>query len=229
MTECCPWKGQLSELNRHLKACPFDEKRISVNIKKQFTNTLSGDVKNTYCDDNTGTGDYLDYNPKNASLKARLYQKNPELMGKVLNEEENGHKTPDIYALIGFESRHIPENNLKEIKNNKISEGRHNNINANFQIDDSEEHDQSDINFILPYKYENEPNSNYFLRNKRPKRTGIRNNLIEKEYKNNLNDANSDTNSFENMNESEKKELEDVLKLSMRDKVENNDMIVEDN
>lgn len=74
MTEC-PWKGALSELNRHLKVCPFDEKRISENVKKQFTKNLSGEINHSYKDDDTNIGDYLSYNPRNASLKQDYFKK----------------------------------------------------------------------------------------------------------------------------------------------------------
>jgi len=143
----CPWKGTLSELNRHLKICPFDDKRILENVKKQLSKNSSSEIINSLYDDENNTGEYLNFNPKNASLKARLFQKNPELIGKVLNEEENGNGNSDIFSIIGVDKKHIPNNFTETDNTSKL-------INSDISLEKSknnieDENLQSDINFIL--------------------------------------------------------------------------------
>ena len=224
MTEC-PWKGTLSELNRHLKVCPFDEKRISDYVKKQFTKNLSGDIKKSYYDDDTNTGEYLGFNPKNASLKARLFQKNPELMGKVLNDEEKENDNLDLFALIGVESGNMPQKNLNEIEYNKISENIQNHKNSTNNIDCSKRLDKCDDDFLFPINYE---------KNIKTKTKNLLNNKRQREISKKM-DENEDINfideinSLESIDENEKNELEYVLELSLRETADNRGTILEDN
>jgi hypothetical protein len=224
MTEC-PWKGALSELNRHLKVCPFDEKRISDYVKKQFTKKISDDVKKSYYDDDTNTGEYLGYNPKNASLKARLFQKNPELMGKVLNDEEKGNDNLDLFELIGVESRNMPQNNLNETEYNKISDSTKNHKNSYNNIDYSDRLHKCDDNFIFPIDYEKniKTKTENLLNNKRQR--DISKKMDENEDINFINEINSS----ESIDENEKNELEYVLELSLREIANNRGSILEDN
>lgn len=221
----CPWKGTLSELNRHLRICPFDDKRISENIKKQLSKNSSSEINNSLYDEDNNTGEYLNFNPKNASLKARLFQKNPELIGKVLNEEENGNADSDIYSIIGIDKKHIPNNftetnNTPKLVNSDISlEKSKNNL--------EDENHLIDINFIFCDEKIGEKekasdsnnitvnNTNNFQGKKR-----CRSNSSNKQLgnsNNNFSTLNKKNDQEEEVDEEEKRNLEYAMALSLNE------------
>jgi hypothetical protein len=84
--EFCPWRGTVGELERHLGFCYFDKKLMSNEmkdiLKKDNSTQTKNETENPY------------YHPINteintqSSLKARLYEKNPELMINSLKRTE---------------------------------------------------------------------------------------------------------------------------------------------
>ncbi len=225
-------------MNRHLKICPFDDKRISDNIKKQLTKSSSSAIVNFLHDEDTNTVDYLSFNPKNASLKKRLFQKNPELIGKVLNEEENGNGNSDIFSLIGVERKHIP-NNLIEYKNTLTPEIKEKSLNEN--LDNQEgKNEEFDINFIFSVENVEEKEENTFVSNNlttnetnnflNNKRTRAKTSKNESPSENDISVSVAKINKSSTVNKNEeenylddegKKELEYVLGLYLNDYKEN--------
>jgi hypothetical protein len=126
----CPWKGPLSELVNHLKSCYFDPKRMSVNVKKKLSSSDNNNdfdkktkVINPYEEEDQESGNYLNFNP-NSSLKARLYQKNPTLMGKVLTNTTPAKETDDTFNMIEQilqQSKATAETNKNNNKDNNMS------------------------------------------------------------------------------------------------------------
>jgi hypothetical protein len=87
---------------------------MSDNIKRQLNRSSCG--VNQIIDEENNTEDYVNFNTKNAGLKARLFQKNPELVGKVLDNAEKCDVESDIYSLLGV-SKSIGDNNMSEFEN----------------------------------------------------------------------------------------------------------------
>lgn len=141
----CPWKGILGDLNNHLKCCPFDDKRISVNIRKKLN-------ENTDLNKNIeSNSDYTEFNNINGSLKARLYQKNPKLIGKILDEGED-IKHKDILDIL---TENI--NNKDDIKNENLIKNKRNRNNI-LSTADKDESLLEDCEFYKEksYDYNNE-------------------------------------------------------------------------
>lgn len=232
----CPWKGTLSELVRHLGICPFDEKRISENIKKHLNKASLTDTKSKYQEDDSNTGDYLGFNPKNASLKARLFQKNPALMSKVLNDEGKEPGYLDIYSFIGVDRKHIPDSliNATKLENqdkNNLLEGNKSKDVDDYKIDECDINyiytNKDDINITDSYPNTNNniitiPNSNNerndLLKNKRKRKINTNNNNnnhnLIKEEKDQINSSN---NSLNDLEEDEERELEYALQISLKE------------
>ena len=100
----CPWKGILSELDEHLKSCLFDTNKMPKHLQKLLDKANVNDYKTDFdpsAPEESCIHDYLDFN-SNASLKARLYQKNPELIKKTFssNEKEDKNKDKDIFEFL---------------------------------------------------------------------------------------------------------------------------------
>jgi hypothetical protein len=102
----CPWKGPLSELKRHLNVCFFDEKKLPEHMKTQLKEnsvTREFNLKKMVEEENEDNSNkYLEFN-KDASLKARLYQKNPLLINRALNNNslEKENKDDDLLDYLG--------------------------------------------------------------------------------------------------------------------------------
>lgn len=84
--EFCPWKGTVGDLERHLGFCFFNNKKMSLEIKDILEKDNTIQTKNE-----TEIQNYFPYNSEintQSSLKARLYEKNPELMINSLKKTE---------------------------------------------------------------------------------------------------------------------------------------------
>jgi len=96
----CPWMGVLSELDEHLKSCVFDKKLMPNNIyellNKENTNTRNIDHSEP---EESCVNSYLNFN-SNTSLKARLYQKNPELIKSSFSSENKNTKEKDLFDFL---------------------------------------------------------------------------------------------------------------------------------
>ena len=123
----CPWKGKLSDLKKHLKKCNLNPKKMSSSIKKVIEdknkrNSLSlntitkggpEEIKEDKKDDNEedeGEGNTVDsitsFNTR-VNLRARLFNRNKDLVNQVLNNEQNkGYSEYSIFNI-------IDENNIK--------------------------------------------------------------------------------------------------------------------
>jgi len=88
----CPWKGVLNNLNDHLKTCWFNPDKMGQKMSELFKKESNNLPYNNH--DNN----YVDFNP-NASLKARLYQKNPNLIKNTTLEDSNKKTPEDIFEL----------------------------------------------------------------------------------------------------------------------------------
>jgi hypothetical protein len=95
----CPWKSTLNNLVEHVKFCYFDPKKMNANIK-QFLTKNNDSNKNNDLEDNNTNNEYLEFN-SNVGLKARLYNKNKELIEKViLGESSNKSKSEKNESLL---------------------------------------------------------------------------------------------------------------------------------
>lgn len=79
----CPWKDILLNLNEHLKCCYFDSSKMPTYIKS-FVD-IDNIKEKAEDEDTVNSNNFLNFN-SNIGLKARLYQKNKELMDKILAE-----------------------------------------------------------------------------------------------------------------------------------------------
>ena len=117
----CPWKGKLSELKKHLKKCNFNPKKMSNSIKKVIgdknkknslnlnTTTKDGndEIKEDKKSDNEegeGEGTSVDsltsFNTR-VNLRARLFNRNKDLVNEVLNNEKTkGYSEHSIFSII---------------------------------------------------------------------------------------------------------------------------------
>jgi hypothetical protein len=81
----CPWKDFLVNLNEHSKVCFFDKNRMSEHMKAFVDNESKDIIDNDGGDpdQSVNSNNFLGFNA-NVGLKARLYNKNKELMDKIL-------------------------------------------------------------------------------------------------------------------------------------------------
>ena len=84
VNDACPWKGTLENLKEHLSKCYFDPKRMPEFVKS----ILCDNSKNVSKDEEKVTNASVDFNT-NVSLKARLFNKNRELMERVLSKKKD--------------------------------------------------------------------------------------------------------------------------------------------
>ena len=95
----CPWKGKLKDFSRHLKTCFFNPNEIPDYIKEVLNNKndsnldkINNDNKE-YINNIEGNEGYNDnnltsFNTK-SSLRARLYNRNRELVNNIFSKSEN--------------------------------------------------------------------------------------------------------------------------------------------
>jgi len=127
----CPWKGKLLNLKKHLKNCNLNpskmdnkikemiedknkSKRNSLDISSSTINTLNEIKEDKKCDSEDNEGNegrasvdtITSFNTR-VSLRARLFNRNKNLVNKVLNNEINkGYAKDSIFSL-------MDENNIK--------------------------------------------------------------------------------------------------------------------
>ena len=123
----CPWKGNLLNLKKHLKNCNLNpskmndkikeiiddkNKRKSLDLSSSTINTLNEineEKNNSDNEDNEGrtsVDNITSFNTR-VNLRARLFNRNKNLVNKVLNNEINkGYSKNSIFSL-------IEENNIK--------------------------------------------------------------------------------------------------------------------
>jgi hypothetical protein len=169
----CPWKGTLSELKRHLDACFFDDKKLPEYLKKKLSTEKIETSPKVYNEDEEETIDpntYTDFN-NNVSLKARLYQKNKELMSNVLNDNVINSSTSDnIRELFEYSTNTGLDNNITRITVNKTDM-----ISDNQQLNKSL--DNNIINIIgVNYLSENKENTDVNFTNRKRGKLNIFNN-----------------------------------------------------
>lgn len=92
----CPWKGPLSDLERHLQFCGFNPEKLSKEVKSILENE-----KKFEKEVGSSADQYLSFNTQ-SSLKARLYQKNPAVMENSLKKNEP--KEISIFDLLDSKS-----------------------------------------------------------------------------------------------------------------------------
>jgi hypothetical protein len=139
--EFCPWRGTVGELERHLGYCYFDKKRIGNDIKDIFKKDNSSQTKNE-----TENPNYYPFNTEintQSSLKARLYEKNPELMINSLKRTE----TKEISVMDLLELSTSDRELEKIFPNSNPSErkGNHEVINL-YEIEEEEKENSSPKN-----------------------------------------------------------------------------------
>ena len=118
----CPWKGNLSELKKHLKKCNLNPNKINNTIKEALKNNKSKslvinsnitDNLDKTCEKQKNEGEDDDEEEGRASvdsitsfntrigLRARLFNRNKELVNKVMTNEVNkGHSVDSIFSII---------------------------------------------------------------------------------------------------------------------------------
>ena len=111
----CPWKGTVSDLNKHLSNCQFDEKTMSNEIKSIFNSNIG--------DDDTFVNSYLTFN-SNSSLKARLYEKDKELIRGVLENKNEMDSNCENNDFILKMSEYLKMEPLVEISNIRYYENK---------------------------------------------------------------------------------------------------------
>jgi hypothetical protein len=118
----CPWKGILNDLYNHLQNCFFDSARIPENMKN-YINTLDMKENNQSKHQEEISDTYLNFN-KNASLKARLFNKHSQLIISSMNNET---KNKNFGEILGTDSEFL--NEILNMDNNNNNINNINNIN----------------------------------------------------------------------------------------------------
>ena len=120
----CPWKGKLSELKKHLKKCNLSPNKINSTIKEALKNNKSKsfainsnitdnlgktcEKQNNEGEDNDGEEEegrasvdsITSFNTR-VGLRARLFNRNKELVNKVMSNEVNkGQSADSIFSII---------------------------------------------------------------------------------------------------------------------------------
>ena len=94
----CPWKGKLKDFDNHLSKCYFNPNEVPEYIKEILENKddKSGQNKEENKENNSEEEEATDgnltrFNTK-SSLRARLYNRNRELVKNVFGEKNEGNK-----------------------------------------------------------------------------------------------------------------------------------------
>ena len=94
----CPWKGRLIDFSSHLKKCYFNPNEVPEYIKEVLTDKVENNKeKNKNENDNTNKdGENDEFHDNNltsfntkSSLRARLYNRNRELVNNVFSKSGN--------------------------------------------------------------------------------------------------------------------------------------------
>ena len=94
----CPWKGKLKDFPLHLQNCYFNPNEVPEYIKEVLNNKKEDNFQNTNkkSENNSDTeespdGNLTSFNIK-SSLRARLYNRNRELVKNVFSKAEESKK-----------------------------------------------------------------------------------------------------------------------------------------
>ena len=93
----CPWKGKLKDFQEHLENCYFNPNEVPEYIKEILENKDEKKPKTEENDENnsdngeTSEGNITSFNTK-SSLRARLYNRNRELVKNVFAKTDEGNK-----------------------------------------------------------------------------------------------------------------------------------------
>ena len=92
----CPWKGKLKDFDEHLQSCYFNPNEVPEYIKEilEDKNKKSEEKnkENNSDDEDEEDGNLTSFNTK-SSLRARLYNRNRELVKNVFSKNIGGSKT----------------------------------------------------------------------------------------------------------------------------------------
>lgn len=91
----CPLKSTLNNLVEHVRFCYFDPQKMNSSIKHFLTKNNCPKKGDSDIEDNNPNNEYLEFN-SNVGLKARLYNKNRELIEKVVLGESSDKSKSDI-------------------------------------------------------------------------------------------------------------------------------------
>ena len=193
----------MTDLPNHLEFCLFDNLKLPENIKNyiQFSDkgeTNKDNLIENY-DDDDQANKYLGFN-KNSSLKARLFNKNQNLIINAVNGSVD-HKNNSIFNMIESEG-----GLMKNILNDQTIE---NDINSFSEANKNE--NTLEKNNLLLKELENEKNSNFFKKLKySDEEKGVKNFNDNLFYKNN-----EENNDDYNQNE----DLIDINSYSITNKI----------
>ena len=103
----CPWKGQLKDFSYHLQNCYFNPNEVPEYIKEVLNNKKEENKQNSEKksdnnsdDEDSPNGNLTSFNTK-SSLRARLYNRNRELVKNVFAKtEEETKKESDLLNLL---------------------------------------------------------------------------------------------------------------------------------
>ena len=93
----CPWKGKLKDFQEHLEKCYFNPNEVPEYIKEILEDKDEKKQKTEENDENnsengeTSEGNITSFNTK-SSLRARLYNRNRELVKNVFAKADEGNK-----------------------------------------------------------------------------------------------------------------------------------------
>ena len=91
----CPWKGKLKDFSAHLNNCYFNPNEVPEYIKEILDNKPKKENKDenkeSDSDEEEADGNLTSFNTK-SSLRARLYNRNRELVKNVFAKTDDGNK-----------------------------------------------------------------------------------------------------------------------------------------
>ena len=91
----CPWKGKLKDFSDHLNNCYFNPNEVPEYIKEILDNKPKEENKyenkESDSDEEEADGNLTSFNTK-SSLRARLYNRNRELVKNVFAKTDDGNK-----------------------------------------------------------------------------------------------------------------------------------------
>lgn len=142
----------MTDLPNHLEYCIFDNIKLPENIKNYIQFSDKGETNNENLLDNNDDDDpankYLGFN-KNSSLKARLFNKNQNLIINAVNGSAD-YKNNSIFNMIGSQ-----EDLMKHILNDQTMEN-----DINLYSEENKNENTLEKNNLFLKEFDNEKNSN---------------------------------------------------------------------
>ena len=133
----------MDDLPNHLQYCIFDISKLPDHVKNYLNFTKNNSSENINEDEDDPSSNYLGFN-KNSCLKARLFNKNQDMILNALNGNNSINKN-SIFNMSGTDDDFI--NNLMNNKNNNNSSNNskknlenntmNNEINNNFNLNNN--------------------------------------------------------------------------------------------